>query len=274
MHYEKLMESHQLFYQHEPKAHHYDDYMSVKNRKKWTDTVLLSEVKRLFRFIRKWDHHFRGEEEKFVNIYEKVYPSLKELEGEKIEDADFDDRELKSKVRNVFDHVADCTLEGRYESTDASKILHTIIPDFFVMWDMNIRKGILGDDDYKEGETYVSEFLPIIQKELTEAIETCMESKDLDRKDAINIIIGECDGNSLPKLADQYNYVKYTLNFLGESKEAQEKRDKYREFVEALNELRDKGKISAEKRRELNDRWRKNPDFRDWLIRHAKSLKE
>lgn len=44
------------------------------------------------------------------------------------------------------------------------------------------------------------------------------------------------------------------------------KRNLYREFIEALNEAKSKDLISAEQRRKLNDRWRKDSEGREDLL--------
>ena len=54
-------------------------------------------------------------------------------------------------MRDVFDKVGNCTLIDRYESTDASKILHTILPNFFVMWDDKIKEGVIQGRDNGAG---------------------------------------------------------------------------------------------------------------------------
>lgn len=45
---------------------------------------------------------------------------------------------------------------------------------------------------------------------MEEAIKTCMNEKNLSRKEAIQYIREQCDGKTLAKLADEYNYMKYT----------------------------------------------------------------
>ncbi len=49
-------------------------------------------------------------------------------------------------------------------------------------------------------------------------------------------------------------------------------RNVYREFVEALNEARAEGLISAERRRELDGRWRRGEEDRDGLLREVRAL--
>lgn len=49
-------------------------------------------------------------------------------------------------------------------------------------------------------------------------------------------------------------------------------RNVYREFVDALNEARAQGMISAERRRELDKRWRQHEEERDELLRDVRVL--
>lgn len=210
MHYKKLIEAHRLFYGgYEYRAPYYDDYMESKNWKEWASgSVSIAEIEKLFSFIRKWDFHFKGKPDVFKKIYEWICPMIKELEHETIEDADLTDNKLRKKINEIFDRVADCPGTGRYESTDASKILHTILPSFFVMWDDKIKEGMVRGGHF--GAVYANVFLPILQEELEEAIKTCMDEAHLDRKEAIDYVCKQCEGKTLAKLADEYNYMKYT----------------------------------------------------------------
>jgi hypothetical protein len=117
----------------------------------------------------------------------KSTQNIKDLRDLRIEDIDFDNEELKKKTRDVFDKVANSTEIDRYESTDASKILHTILPDFFVMWDDEIKDRLVGGR--RMGATYAFHFLPM---------------------SAIEFIRERCDGKTLAKLVDEYNYMKHT----------------------------------------------------------------
>jgi len=210
VHYKKLTKAHRLFYGgYEYRAPYYDDYMKRKNWEEWSSpSVSMVEIESLFRFIRSWDRFFQGDAKKFQEIYEEIYVVIKELEHDRIEDADLADESLTKKIRDVFDKVANCTLMGRYESTDASKILHTIAPNFFVMWDDEIRKGMV--QGRRMGATYAFYFLPQAQQDLEEAIKTCKDEKNFNRIEAIDHIRKKCNGKTLAKLADEYNYMKYT----------------------------------------------------------------
>lgn len=143
MHYDDLIKAHDEFYDGEFRAEYYDRYLRNKNWALWQISVPLFEVEKLFKFIRSWDRFFQGNEVKFLGIYEEIAPFIKKIENLRIENIDLDNSKLKKNITIVFNKVADCTLINRYESTDASKILHTIAPYFFVMWDREIRKRTL-----------------------------------------------------------------------------------------------------------------------------------
>jgi hypothetical protein len=181
-----------------------------KNWKNWQNPVVpFDEIEKLFHFIRSWDRFFRGEPKIFQKIYEEIHPIIKSLKNENIVDANFGNEEFKAEIEGVFGRVADCTSIERYESTDASKILHTVLPNFFVMWDDEIKNWTVHGKN--NGRAYAYEFLPLMQRELTEAIETCMTEKRLEGVDAIKHICYQCGYQTLAKLADEYNYVRYTL---------------------------------------------------------------
>jgi len=212
LHYKKLLEAHIVFYEVESRAFYYDEYMECKNWKSWTNSVSICEVLKLFGFILGWEPKFEGDPWKFKGIYGQISPRIEELRDTRIEDANFAKEELKGKIQDVFNKVANCTRKGdRYESTAASKIIHTILPDLFVMWDRKIRRGTLGDEERKSGVEYARNFLPFAQKELEKAITTCMTERKMKRDEAIKFIREQCAGKTLAKLADEYNYMKYTI---------------------------------------------------------------
>ena len=187
--------------------------LQQKNWEKWKSPIVpIDEIEKLFRFIRSWDRFFQGDPEVFQKIYKEIYPILDSLKHEKVEDADLTSEEIKTNIRDVFDKVADCTLIGRFESTDASKILHTILPNFFVMWDDAIKNWMV--NGRRMGATYAVDFLPKVQQELEEAIKSCMTERKLTRAEATKYIREATGGQTLAKLADEYNYTKYTIHDL------------------------------------------------------------
>lgn len=211
MNYKKLIESHKLFYQIERRAFNYDGYLKCKDWACWnTPDLSINEIKFLFNFIKSWDRFFQGDIDLFREIYKEVFPTLQKLKSERIEYVNLT-KELTTEIRNIFDKVANCTIINRYESTDASKILHTILPEFFVMWDDRIKEKTVNGGG--NGAVYAIRFLPKIQSDLREAIGTCMRERDVSREEAIKYICDSCDGKTLAKLVDEYNYMKYTKNY-------------------------------------------------------------
>ena len=209
MYYKDLFLGHKSFWKIERSAKHYDIYMrEQKNWEKWPDSVSIDEIEPLLQFIPKWDRNFRGKNPtRFAEIFKQILPTIKELKDEKLENAKFTSEYLQ-KIRAIFDKVAKC--QSRYESTDTSTILHTILPHLIVMWDKKIRLGILGNENKKKGSMYALDFLPKMQNELFEAIGTCMEEEKLEREEAIKYIRQECGNETLPKLIDEHNYVIHT----------------------------------------------------------------
>jgi len=183
MYYEDLLIGHKAFWKIERSAKHYDIYMrELKNWEKWPDSVSIDEIEKLLQFISKWDRQFKGKNPtRFAEIFKQILPTIKELKNEKLENAKFTS-EFLQKIRAIFDKVTKG--QGHYESTDCSKILHTILPHLIVMWDRKIQ--------------------------LFEAINTCMEERKLEREEAIKYIRQECGNETLPKLIDEHNYVTHT----------------------------------------------------------------
>jgi len=235
MYYEDLFIGHKAYWKIERNAKYYDIYMrELKNWEKWPDSVSIDEIEKLLQFIPKWDGQFRCKTStRFADIFKQILPTIKELKDEKLENSKFNSEYLQ-KIRAIFDKVAKC--QNRYESTGCSKILHTFLPHLIVAWDSKIRLGILGNENKKKGSMYALDFLPKMQKQLLEAIYTCMKEEKLELEDAIKYIRQECGNETLPKLIDEYNYVIHT---------------KTADFKYYLEKNKEEGKISTDDFRRL-----------------------
>ncbi|MYC07180.1 MAG: hypothetical protein F4X57_08420 [Chloroflexi bacterium] len=144
----------------------------------------------------------------------QVLPNLLELEDLTVLDNFMDHRQL---IAESFDTIAECQYtpmkrnqkKTTFSSTAASKILHAINPSLFIMWDDAIRGGYgLGSDT--KGKGYAYRFLPRMQRLAEFAIRQVVENEGHSREDAISSLVS-C-GNSLAKVLDEYNYVKFTKN--------------------------------------------------------------
>jgi len=218
MHYKDLLKKHEKFYGWEARAGYYDVYMKEKNWEEWDNPSQLSdkEVKKLFEFIVKWDSHFgqeRNQVVQFKQAYQKVFPLFKQLKREKIYKISYEKKieypdgnllRLQEAVSIIFNTIANCF--HRYESTDTSKIIHTINPEFFVMWDRGIRSSFLGNEEGK-GEDYAHRFIPRMYEEIREGIESFTRENHCSEEEAVKRISLLADNKSLAKLLDEYNYV-------------------------------------------------------------------
>lgn len=215
MHWSELLKASQLFRENEPRAHFYDEYMEDKKWQSWDyPGIPDAEIERLFLFLNQWSTHYPSGLEAvrgFKQVYQGIFPLVQAIKDETLETLNFrrqiyEDLACSEAIRCIFEKIATCGY--RYESTGASKILHTINPSLFVMWDDSIRGGYaVGGSAYEYGY----KFLPRVQKELTEAIESYMKDKICDRNTAVSTICRLAHAQYLTKLVDEYNYTKFTL---------------------------------------------------------------
>lgn len=216
--YKKLIKGAQLF-ENDPVAHFYDEYMEEKNYQEWKDPCTLSdgEIGKLFRFIISWDPHFGQERNRiaeFRHAYQNIYSLLRKLERETIYNITFEEIVGKSTLIThsqaiflIFEEIAHCF--KRYESTNTSKIIHTLNPHLFVMWDDAIRYHILGIELTKRasGHDYAYRFMPLMQRTVKKIIRSYMEKHRCNQEEAVKRI-SECGNNrTLAKLIDEYNWV-------------------------------------------------------------------
>jgi len=137
---------------------------------------------------------------------------LKAIEGETLENVDFDQTKKISfkQLSNskIIYHVFStfCDIGHRFRWTATSKVLHMINPKLFVMWDNDICAGCLLA---LSASSYSYRFMPSMKREINEAINTYLKDYNCDRKTAIKKISSFCNGRTLAKLVDEYNWIKY-----------------------------------------------------------------
>jgi len=296
MRYENLLLAHGAFYKYENRAKFYDEYLRKKNDLKWLFPDLPDEeIDKLFEFIKRWDFHFRGNKNKFKEIYREIHPNLMELKDESFYMIDLSLQKNVSNIKTAFNSMANCNYEGRHESTDASKIIHTMNPQLFIMWDRSIRKGILGSENIQYADYYII-FLQKMKNQLRELISSCRKNSDYGEEESLEIIEELCSGKTIAKLIDEYNYMTYTMptefstykrdihpdildkllnqpwNKTLDIWKKQLFSDRYsvqgqfRYFISLLDEAKKRRLISAEEWRDYSSRWDKNPNDRDYLI--------
>ena len=138
--YTDLLKAHKLFVEIEERWKFYDVYMKSRDTATWmqSENVPLREGLLLFGFIQGWDANFQGDLQKFLAIYKDIFPIVKDFRDATIIRVAFSDN-VKNSISVIFEKIARCPKRKRFESTDASKILHTINPSLFVMRDSKIR---------------------------------------------------------------------------------------------------------------------------------------
>ncbi len=213
-HYLDLINAHKLFPELEGRYRFYEAYIKNRDPMAWLNSpdVPLKEALLLFGWVHSWDPNFEGDLVRFLQIYEEIFPIIKNFEDKPLAAVDLTDN-AKHSLRIIFDKTAKCCRTSRYESTDASKLLHGIVPNLFVMWDDKIRKGIVGiresSRDY-DGRCYAYEFLPKMQEFARLFLDSYVKEKGGDHLRASEEISQMADGYTLTKLIDEFNYVRFT----------------------------------------------------------------
>ncbi len=210
MNWQELIKGSELYHLKEKRDYFYDAYMKNKDWHAWESPDLPdSEAILLFKFLNQWSTRYPSGPEQviaFKSAYKSVFPAIQMFKGDRLEDADLRENKL-SQIENIFAKIAYCG--SRSEATGASKILHTILPNFFVMWDASIRPGyaVTGTP-----QGYAYKFLTRIQKQVNEAIMSYVAEFKCDREAAESLLISKGKGKSIAKLVDEYNYAKFTLS--------------------------------------------------------------
>jgi len=234
-----------------------------------------------------------------MKAYSDNFEEIKHLKDTVFYSIDLMERNNHVCIQNILNAFATINEAGRYESTDASKIAHAILPNLFVMWDRKIREGIMGDPNLFYAETYAMKFLPQMKQELLDLIISC-NAPYLSGEEIIKTIEEICGGNTVTKLIDQYNYMTYTMpteyhlyieeirknspvdvwdQSLPESTEFWKEQYKYTDdwkkekIIEMLNLLQKKKILTPKQRREYWIKWRDgSKDEQDWVYKELEEL--
>jgi hypothetical protein len=182
------------------------------------------EAVRLIHFVNQLATRSSFDAGKLRRAYVEVFPVLQDLKRMKLYDLRPSQPlgqhgTVLEQIKTVFETVANCSEvnslgQQRYESTGASKILHTWLPDLCVMWDAAIAAGY-GTYNDRKAEGYSTKFLPRVNHESSEALQTFIADNGGTRADAAAALSNRAEDGRfrhLTKLIDEYNYVKYTLS--------------------------------------------------------------
>jgi hypothetical protein len=219
MHWQKLIEASDLFRTHVPDATKpHDDLMKQWKDAQWeSDTgPSADQVAEMLRFLNRLATRYpsdEGSRASFKKAYVKVLPLLRLLEGYDLIEAQFDSRvagaeTLSETIQEVFGTLARAVKKPQW--TGASKILHVLQPRLFVMWDSAIRSGYAVKEGSESSE-YGYWFLPLMQREAREAVDSYAAETKSERRVAVQELEKRAGGRPITKLLDEYNYCKFTL---------------------------------------------------------------
>ena len=204
-----ILKGSELFHELETRAHYYDQYQASTRLSfdREPDSITVAEIERLILFLNQWSSHYERSAEQCERLLEAirgVLPAGRGLLDKDLLSADLTDWEARNRIADMFTTVATCG--SRIETTATSKILHSLHPRLFVMWDAAIQMGYAVSGS---GEDYARRFLPRMQKLAIIALEQTAGARGLTRETAVETLT-RC-GHTLAKVLDEYNYTKFTM---------------------------------------------------------------
>jgi len=204
-----ILKGSELYHELETRAHYYDQYQASTrlsfDRK--PDSITVAEIDRLILFLNQWSSHYESSPEQCGRLLEairEVIPAGRRLRDKNLLNAELTEQETRKTIAGMFNTIATCG--PRIETTATSKILHSLHPGLFVMWDDAIQMGYAVSGS---GEDYARRFLPRMQKLAIIALEQTAGARGLTRDTAVETLT-RC-GHTLAKVLDEYNYTKFTM---------------------------------------------------------------
>lgn len=162
---------------------------NIRNAGGNTQTIITNIV----RFLRRWNRRVPINNSQLGTAISNIPQNFSNVHLQ-----NFSLWQYKNQITQIFSQFA---VAVKY--TGASKVLHILNPDFFMMWDDKIRCGY---GCYKNDEGYFN-FLLRSQLEIQEVIQTYNQSS---YKGQISQYIYQGRPRSILKLMDEYNFARYT----------------------------------------------------------------
>lgn len=208
--------------------------IALERRDIWEklDQVKDGDIKSvMLKFLNKWKCRIKVSPGLIENLRTKsrfLYKYFKAVNKEKLENLDFNKRfningkflKIEGIIFKIYDSLYKtkfCTKsrQRNFGATAASKFMHMVNPDLFVMFDINIRAHY-GCGENANG--YVN-FMWRMHRLCNKIIADCSAKSKIDhisaKRKILNIFNKDCgmpkELFTLPKIIDEYNYLKYTL---------------------------------------------------------------
>lgn len=186
----------------------YDQMMKLTDRHSFPNQA---ELRKIYSFANSW--FSRAAWRSFPIVHQRIsesWSSLEVLVGLRLEDgaigALVESASERLAVQRLLHFAFDAiSTPWKVGPTAASKILHGMFPDLAVMWDTSIREKLAGG---QTGYHYSYIFMPLMLKEINEALLSCMKERQVDKESAL-ARIKQARGRdySLAKMIDEYNWV-------------------------------------------------------------------
>ena len=190
----------------DPGNRQYQDYLASRTAAWWAEAgVSPTEARALIRWLNQWKTRVSyATAESLASNAGTAASQLAPLRSAVLFDVDLDE-EMWRRIRMAFDAYREAV-----GPTGAAKALHMMNPRLFVMWDDAIRGGYSVRED---GIAYADIFLPLMQAEVREAVESFeRDGLALDGAGGPGLE-ARCSAQwtrSLAKIVDEHNYWKFT----------------------------------------------------------------
>jgi len=141
-----------------------------------------------------------------------IHPQLSVVRNQNLLEAKLSQPPLSKLIPRSYDSLR---LLGATGSTVTTKLLHLLNPEFFVLWDGNIRTvacsklGIPKSRD--DGETY-GQFMLMQQREAEEVVRDFRRDNQGNPADYISAKLGYDPPKSLVRFLDEYNFLQIRLH--------------------------------------------------------------
>jgi len=146
---------------------------------------------------------------------------LNAIKGEELENVDLkkikridNERSIECSTIILYIYLKFSNIGYKFRHTAASKVLHLLQRELFVIWDKEIweyywehffKKNNVTRE--KNAYNYTFVFIPRMKEEINEVIDKYINFKKCTRDDAITDITSKY-GETLPKVLDQYNWIE------------------------------------------------------------------
>lgn len=136
--------------------------------------------------------------EDFLGKHFKKIESFRKRDISSLDDSD------KSEIEILFKNIMSALqidsgkLRGRKSPVAAAKALHLLVPEFFPLWDNRIAKGY--NCRWKNSDNATLQY-----------IKFCKKIQEIEKQ--VKNFVKDADASTL-KLIDEYNYAKYTQDWI------------------------------------------------------------